>query len=287
VLALPPERRPLRRLLAAGGAAGVLLVPLAVWSVQSGGSSELSWVNKPTPREVFELVQAMGGGDTSYALLVTGPAWALGLWLTWRAWQNRQADVDATWSHLFVSSWMVVPMTLMVGVSIVHPVFVPRYLIFSMPAAVLLAAIGLGSLRRTALMATAVTAALALSAVNLVVLYDTGSTEEWRAAERYIHEREKTGDALFLTAYYVRLPFDYYGRNDGIAALIPPENSPEDLLADVRDTTARRVWLVVSHDEIHNQEPMASRLSAMLAARGRLVDDQTFTKVHVMLYDLS
>jgi mannosyltransferase len=285
VLALPAERRPLRRVLAAAVTAGVALVPFAVWTVRAGGSNQFVSVPRPTFGDLVDLVQAMGGGSTSLAVLVTAPAWVVALSVTRTAWQQRATAPDVAWRHLLVWSWLLVPIVAMVGVSLARPVFVPRYLLFSMPAAVLLAAVGIASLRSAALVGAAVGAALALSGANLVALYGTPQ-EDWRDAERFVRDRARQGDVVFLSAPYVRVVFDYYTRHDGVGEHISQEDSPEQQLVEVGGTNADRAWLVVSHYEVDRRRPMGDRLSAALAGRGTLVEERAFTAVHVRLYDL-
>ncbi len=286
VLALPERRRPWLHMLVAGAAMSLLVSPLLYWSARSGG---LDWVQSPTPGAVKDLVRSMAGGDGGLLLLlVIAPAWLLGCARAARAWKERTHSEEMAWRHAFVVSWLAVPPGLMLAVSLLRPIFVPRYAIFSLPAAVLLAAAGLCSLRSRPVFVVAMTAALVLSFRSLALTYRAQPIEDWRSAERYVASHLREGDAVLFSPPYVRYPFEYYALQGGPPRADLPlqaQAEHEEVVEQTRREEHRRVWLVVSQ-EAGERSRTGQEVTDTLARRGTVVDEQGFTEVRVVLYDM-
>lgn len=285
VFALPRERRPWRHVLVGGIALGVVAWPLLVWSARAGG---LNWVQPPTPGAVKDLVQSMAGGDGGLVLVVVAPAWLLGCVRAVVAWRQRARSDQAAWRLAFVVSWLVVPPGLMLAISLVKPIFVPRYAIFSLPAAVLLAAVGLCSLRSRRVFALAMAAAMILSLRSLVLTYRARPVEDWRSAERYVGANQRAGDAVLFSPPYVRYPFEYYALTGGPAVAdlpVPALAEHEEVVERAKAETHSRVWLIASQDAgIHG--PVARRVVDALRERATVVDQWGFTGVQVTLFEM-
>lgn len=286
VLALPEERRPWRHMLVAGTALSLSVSPLLYWSERTGG---LDWVQSPTPGAIKDLVRSMAGGEGGLLLLlVIAPAWLLGCARAARAWKERTHSEEMAWRHAFVVSWLVVPPGLMLAVSLFRPIFVPRYAIFSLPAAVLLAAAGLCALRSRPVFFVATTAAIVLSFLSLALTYRARPIEDWRSAERYVASQERDGDAVLFSPPYVRYPFEYYALRRGPSGAELPVGAQaehQEVVEQARRETHRRVWLVVSQDA-GERSPTGQEVTDTLGRRGALVDERVFTEVRVVLYEL-
>ena len=87
------------------------------------------------------------------------------------------------------------------AISYVKPIFVAKYLIVSLPALVLLVALGLASIPRRWVAAILLVALLAVSGRELAAFYGSRGLEDWRhttAPEIVTHLREQGADALIL-----------------------------------------------------------------------------------------
>jgi hypothetical protein len=94
-------------------------------------------------------------------------------------------------------------------VSLRHPIFMQRYLIFSLPAMVLLAAVGMTALRKRYVGVVLVIALCALSTPAILKEYQK-PREDWRAATDAILASAQPGDAVVFFPFYTRIMLDYY-----------------------------------------------------------------------------
>jgi mannosyltransferase len=147
-------------------------------------------------------------------------------------------------------------------VSVIKPVFLPRYLIVSLPALVLVAGFGITRLPRMA--AAAVLVGLVALSVEGTVRYYVRDfdllREDWRGATAYITDHERPGDAILFHANQGRMPFEYYARlwqRPEPAIYFPGTNgavtwhdfmgSPSRKELNAAASWHPRVWLVLSH----------------------------------------
>ena len=105
--------------------------------------------------------------------------------------------------------WMLLPPLLLALVSLWHPLFTPRYMIFSLPAALLLAAIGAGALRRWRTGFVLVVLLCGISVPTIVDAYGK-PREDWRAASDAILSVATPGDAVVFFPFYTQVMLDYY-----------------------------------------------------------------------------
>jgi len=139
-------RSPVRGWLLAAGAAGALLLPLALLDLRE--AAQISWI------------QPLGGHAVRYTLV--GPwfldnvpfavaGWVLILLGTAALVLRALHGVDprARLALVIALPWLLVPIGVLVAVTVLaHPVFSPRYVAFSAPAVALLIAAALTVLRR-------------------------------------------------------------------------------------------------------------------------------------------
>jgi mannosyltransferase len=135
----PPWRRVLAPWLAACAAAAVLLTPIAVLS--AGQSAQLNWVRTPDLSTIATLVRDFAGSAVLIPvvalLAAAGCAEGTGL--------RRGGGLTLTAIAL---PWLVLPPALLLAVSLAHPLYVERYILFCLPALALLTAAGLVWLAR-------------------------------------------------------------------------------------------------------------------------------------------
>jgi mannosyltransferase len=164
----------------------------------------------PLPKLVYSLL-------TSYSLGVvwSGAPWVLALFvglmlagvaLLWR--ERRLRAIPAA----TLATWLAVPVLVFFAVTLVRPLFTARYLIFVLPAFLLLVAAGLTAIAaHSRLLAVLLLGAvLASNGRGLWQQATTPVKADFRGATRYVAERLEQGDLILFQIPYGRYSFDYY-----------------------------------------------------------------------------
>ena len=193
-------------------------------------------------------------------------------------------------ARLFLALWSFLPVVLLFAVTLRMPIFQPRYLIFTLPPFLMLAARGIVALAR---MTRAVTLALlavvlAFSILGIWVQSTIPLKSDFRAAAAFVARRYQAGEPIMFQVPYVRYVFDYYfpqahptldgpWTNDG--------KSVESVAQLLREATQgyTTLWLVVSESWLWDERDLTRawlRENAALLATGR------FARVEVYHYRL-
>jgi mannosyltransferase len=275
---------PWKRLLYAGGAIVVLAVPLAILA-KAHGSRDISWLTPPTKALEHDAAHAFAsaGNGPEYArptgtsellFYLTVAVWAGGLLLlAWRL--VRRGAAGAAFAPAFLICWFVVPVALDYGVSVtVQPVFLTRYLLYSLPAASLLVGVVLTRPRPAVpagIGAAAVAALLVLRFVQIPPAYGV-DFEDWKDPTAFVLDQTRPGDCI---AFYVldgRMPFEYYLRQGPprkvlprpVLPALPWTANPIEVEVDTPIAASAlpglvagcpRLFLVASHDGFVNGSP--------------------------------
>jgi mannosyltransferase len=131
------DRVIVRRWVVGAGGAVVILTPLLV--VEQTQSRAISWIAAPTLADVGHLIESFAGS----AWLIPPVLVLIGLGL----WRHRSPNTPVD-LRLLTAGWALLPPALLLGVSLIHPVYVFRYVLFCVPAVALLVAAGLTRLPR-------------------------------------------------------------------------------------------------------------------------------------------
>jgi len=215
------------------------------------------------------------------------------------------------WGYALFFSWLVAPVVMVVTVSLVKPIFVPRFLIFCLPALLLLVAVGLCRLRPAAL---SVGLIVAISVCSILAdirgyQYDFDmSRQDWRAVTSYVFDHAQPGDSIFFYPAAGEALFNYYGGQQKSASLKPKtlnerwlktrngqnpfDPKPEDWVA-VPGTNLRatlplgsRAWLVLMILNDGKQEVDTGKAVGNWLSNGRQeVDAPDFMPLKVILFD--
>jgi hypothetical protein len=157
-----------------------------------------------------------GGGAKIVVALIL---WIAGLRAVVRS-HRRNSARDDFWRAMLILLWTVLPVAITAVVSLLHPMFLPRYMIFSLPAMILLAALGMSALDRRHVGLLLVIALCAMSIPTILGDYNKPQ-EDWRAASDAILSSATPGDAIVFFPFYTRVMLDYYrDRYSGNAARI-------------------------------------------------------------------
>ncbi|HUI83327.1 MAG TPA: hypothetical protein VL240_03840, partial [Candidatus Binatia bacterium] len=161
---------------------------------------------RATPKQLLHLALFLGGSGEK--LVLSAILWIAALRAIWRDRVSRQQP-EIFWRGALLVSWAVLPAVLLALISIREPLFVQRYLIFSLPATVMLAGRGMVALPTRRLGLWLVLALCALSVVNIFLGYRK-PREDWRSATAAVLASAAPGDAVVIFPFFARTGFDYY-----------------------------------------------------------------------------
>ncbi len=213
---LPSGRIPWRRIVTSAVALVVLLVPLGLL-IQATDSAGVNWASGSSAGRLFTHIRssvphAVLDGLVLIAVVVLVAAIVLA---------RRRPAIGAVfgrqWPAFFTACWLVVPVAAVVMLSLVDkPLLVVRYLMVSLPAAILLVAWVIDRIaaraRRGALAVAAVllVLVLALSVVGSAQWYSKGGPQDFRSAVTFIADQAKPGDGVLIFQPYERIPVEWY-----------------------------------------------------------------------------
>jgi mannosyltransferase len=213
---LPPGRIPWRRMLTAAAALVVLLVPLGLL-IQSTDSAGVNWAAGSSAGRLFTHVrQLVPHAALDVLVLAASIGVVVGI-LYFRRRPEISAVFDRQWPVLFTACWLVVPIAAVVMLSLVdRPLFVVRYLMVSLPPALMLLAVAIvrvSSLARRharTLAATLLIVVVVASLAGVAEWYALGGPQDFRSAVSYIAAGARPGDGMLIFAPYERVPVEWY-----------------------------------------------------------------------------
>lgn len=178
--------------LAAAAVAVAAASPVAVLGWKQGGAG---WIKRPGLQAVLGTTQMIGPGPVFTAVVVVTAAAILVSAL--RGVRHFRAEWPGR-LILLCLPWLVLPPAILLTASQIHPAYTLRYILCSLPAAVLLAGAGLAALGRAAgALALIVIVVSALPAQATIRSLDWHSTD-MRAISQYLGDHARPGDALMF-----------------------------------------------------------------------------------------
>ena len=212
------------------------------------------WMPKPTPKELLHLALFLGGSGEK--LVLSAILWTAAV-IAIRRERNSESVPDGYWRGMLIISWAGLPIILNGAASLFHPVFVQRYMIFCLPAAVMLAGRGMVALPKRRLGFWLVIALCVASVPTIFVRYHK-AREDWRGATNVVLSSAQAGDAVVISPFYAVVGFDYYrlaGQNaPPLHVFTPPYYGVGDDERTLLQTLSsnphefRHVWVMVRHD---------------------------------------
>ena len=251
---------PIRALVRSYFWLAVSLLPIAIFSLRTRFGT-VNWIPEVRPSVFLNFWEVFGGNYGS--LLLSLEAVAIGLFI-FGASRSRKQGYDSLrgWGFALALAWLFVPVFLILFISIVHPLFVFRYLIPSLPALMLVIAAGIVKLKPIALSAAFCVLISILSVLGTVSYYP-GDFDiirgEWRTVFAYVFDHAQPGDGIVFYNPAAQTVFDFYGsqrkpvpawpetlnpQNDQNEKFDPPPGMPA--LAELENSrpAGDRVWLV-------------------------------------------
>lgn len=274
-----------------------LLSPLAYCLLFVSDRSQLSWLAKPSPDDLYRFCLDMTGGGGppllwAYLVLV-------GVGIAVNVVRLRsEPDPGEIWKCRFLLIWLILPIAIVVAISLRWPMFEPRFLISCIPPLVLLASQTLAQIRGRVLFPATLLFLLGLSLNGIYSYYharaDDQHTDDWRGATRYVLSQAQECDAVLFSYSEERLAFDEYQRllqMAGTSVHEFPEETELELLtrrpsrpsSQLLDNIAagyRRIWVISAFQP--NQTSRAAE--AVLRSHFGEHSNRSFGFVHADLF---
>lgn len=199
----------------------VALIFAAMVCAVHAGTASVQWVAPLSTASVESFFVLIAGNGVAVCYVAAG-LWIAGLIASVTGRAPRDAGI--------IWAWLLAPIAMAAAVSLAHPVFIPRYLVFCVPAAALATAAGVRALGRRPVMLAAAVLVVALTAARAPSAYSElmGSMpDDYRDATEYVLRAARPGDALFfypgpsLAGYEV-----YRGHRPGPEVISPVHDDP-------------------------------------------------------------
>jgi len=286
----------------------VAVLPLLVF-VAKTGAGPIRWIQRPGIRDVREFYEHLAGGGNWFLLAICGVAGIAAVVPAWKKLLTRDQDWE-TWRLRFLLIWLFFPVALTVLLSFARPVFLGRYMIFCLPALLILVAAGLAPVRPSWLLGAGLAGILLLSLQGISFVYGhdyDGEGDASGAASNFILERSEPGDGIAFHIAGTRVAYEFFrsaraGENKASAGFTG-QLGPEILFPqhgaglDYRDFTGkptedwvrtivnRRVWvMLMNNGTVEKPDPSTLMLTRVLPQSFPRVVRWQFNKVEVRLY---
>lgn len=277
-----PEFRTLRR---TADVFVLLILPLAV-TVWHAGPVPVAWIAPTSLHKVAVLLARLAGGEK--AALVVAALWLCAVVGAVRGHERRQS--------LLVFLWLLVPISVVLAVSLMRPMFLERYLLLCAPAAALATAAGVRALRSRPAITIAVAAVVVVTALSAGTAYSDAMEsvpQDFRAATDYVLRETRPGDALIFYPIVTVAGYELYrGARPGPPILYPSYAEPyrnllpEPLAPVVQSTSLNspRVFLYLSQVPLRGRDLGEDVMRAWLAHHYRVESDVHFQNMEIVVF---
>ncbi|HEY4428402.1 MAG TPA: glycosyltransferase family 39 protein [Solirubrobacteraceae bacterium] len=190
-------------------------VPLLIAAgISRSRRNALYWLPKPDKGLIQQALQEFTGGFSTVTAVRWATVLAGGLLVAAAAWSIRRRRWDGEKGTLaVVAFWGALPGPLLLGVSLVRPLFWPRYVILALPGLCLLVAIAAVWLLRTRAGRLAAISCVAVIAVAGAVADSrqrTTAQEEWAAPAAWLRADRTEGQPVILDSVITLPALGYY-----------------------------------------------------------------------------
>jgi mannosyltransferase len=289
---------------------GIAVLPLLVF-VAKTGAGPIKWIRRPGLRDLLEFGEHLAGSFSwALAAIFAVAAIAAIAPLGKRLW-GRHSTWEA-WRCQFLLTWLFFPIALTVVLSFARPVFLARYMIFCLPALVILVAAGLAGIRQSWLLAVVLGGVLLLGwqGVSFVHGHDFDSERDASgAATNFILDHCRPGDGVIFHIAETRVPYEFFrsiraGENSASPAFTE-QLGPEILFPhhgaglDYRDFTGKptaefvqnatanrgRMWvMLMNNGTAENPDATTIMLTRVLGGAFPKMTAWELSKVQVRVY---
>lgn len=186
------------------------VAPLLIF-VAKTGAGPIKWIQRPGLRDLATFYEQLAGGTwIVLAAYVVACGVAIGPFRKQLLARNQSWE---TWRCQFLLLWLLFPVLLTAVLSLARPVFLGRYLIFCLPAFVVLAAAGLARLRYAWLSTVTVIAMLLLAwqGVSFVYAHDFDNERDASGeAVKFILDHNEAGDGIIFHIADTRIAYEFF-----------------------------------------------------------------------------
>ncbi len=299
---LPHDELPWRDLGRAARWFVYMVIPIAA-VVGMVGAGSTRWIPQANAHAVLNFFVVLCGNGGNLLVLLEGIAAAVAAFAMWSECRGG-VRTRPGWTYAFAFALLFVPLLVVLAVSMVTPIFLPRYMSPCLPGLLLIVAAGIVKLRRPVLVWILGAAITAVSLLGTFSYYRKDfdmDRDDWRDATSYVLERALPGDGVFFYQNFGHLPFEFYRSLRHPAPVWPEalvsanhgdwafQDSLFAYLADALQDAGPggdRVWLVLDLENDANGKPR--RESTILRAvygKGRhLVDQKRISRITILLY---
>jgi mannosyltransferase len=284
---------------------GLAFLPLMAF-VAKTGAGPIRWIHRPGVHDLLDFGERLAGNDGLPLLLLYAAACLAAIMPLRRRLFRRGAGWEV-WRVQFLLIWLLFPVALTVILSLARPVFLARYLIFCLPALILLAATGLSNLRKTWMMFVCLAAMLVFSLQGTFSYYDHDfdlGRDGSEAAANYIYDHAEPGDAILFHIAEARIPYEFFSSQRAANLKTSRSAGPEIIFPrhgdrlDYRDVTGKptseflrsvpgqyaRIWVVLmSNGSPGHPDATTQMIDQILAESFPRIERMQFPEVEVRL----
>jgi len=295
-----PDARRTADLRRIGATIAVAVLPLVIF-VAKTGAGPIRWIHRPSLQDLLAFAEHLAGGCSWPLLLIFVVAIILAV-IPIGPRLIARAQTWEVWRTQFLLLLLLFPVALTTALSIIRPVFLPRYLIFCLPPLLILAAAGMARLRNSWVLAAALTCVLILSTQGIFFVYgydlDT-DPDAAGAASMFILDHARPRDAILFHKPHARVPYEFFlslrpTQTASTPEIIFPHYAPTldylDLKAKLTEDIVRttipnhpRVWVMLMYNG-PGVDPPTAMLSQVLPESFPKMQRWQFPQVEVRLY---
>jgi 4-amino-4-deoxy-L-arabinose transferase-like glycosyltransferase len=197
---------PWRRMIVCGAIVLVAAIPALTYVLRASPENlYFIWMPRPSLKEFWHLMMFLGSSGVKVVLSLV--LWGAGVAVVIRA--RRDGRFEDAWRGALLVLWAVLPILILALVSLRRPMFLQRYVVFSLPATVLLAAVGASILTKWRSGLVLVVALCVANVPSILNEYHK-PREDWRGATATVLSSAAPGDAVVFFPFYTRIMMDYY-----------------------------------------------------------------------------
>lgn len=258
----------LKRFIGTAAMIAAAMAPWLWWVLRQGQASDASPILRaPTSVDVFNTFsQFVFGFQTDHLNTVALSLWPIAVLLGILAIRKTSTMLPET-QYFALTFFVSVAAAFVVSITL-EPVFVARYLIFTVPSLYLVLASLLYNYppRASRIARVAVILLMIGGLATEALSAQTPVKEDYRGAARYLTERAQAQDIVILSAPFTVYPVEYYYRGSAPLSTIPrwdryafgpiPEFASERLPQEVEQLTQdhQYAWLLLSYDQGYEEE---------------------------------
>ena len=237
---LPRPRQAARKHILRLSIIAVLGTPV-LWFVVFRNRGQLDWVHPATAKDLYHFFLYMTGNGLKFGIALLSFVIALKAWVS-RGWDEWTVQ---TWSFVVLVLWLFLPICATFVLSLWKPVFVARFLIVCLPAALLLIAYGLTEIQYPWIRYALVMLMLLSALAPLRSYYAEPGPQDWRSAVGYVARKAGAGDIAVVPDGYCEMPLHYYLKHVDTLPSFPAilSAAPDEIQGKASPTTGH-VWLI-------------------------------------------